>query len=63
MNIKGKQNRFLAKTVKADSSDNTKGRQGFDELFSKSWEVFVIKKDRTTKKMVGKTACCATACV
>jgi hypothetical protein len=29
------------------------------DLFSRDWEVFVIKRDETTGKLVGKLACCA----
>jgi hypothetical protein len=29
------------------------------ELFSRAWEVFVVKRDETTGKPVGKLACCA----
>lgn len=31
------------------------------DLFSRDWEVFVIKRDKTTGKLVGKLACCALA--
>jgi len=33
----------------------------FDPLFDTDWEVFVIKRDKATGKLVGKTACCALA--
>ena len=29
------------------------------DLFSRDWEVFVIKRDQTTGQLVGKLACCA----
>ena len=29
------------------------------DLFSRDWEVFVIKRDKATGKLVGKLACCA----
>jgi hypothetical protein len=29
------------------------------DLFDREWEVFVIKKDEATGKLIGKTACCA----
>jgi hypothetical protein len=29
------------------------------DLFSRNWEVFVVKRDKTTGKLVGKLACCA----
>ncbi len=28
-------------------------------LFDRQWEVFVIKRDEVTGKLVGRTACCA----
>jgi len=31
------------------------------DLFSRDWEVFVIKRDNSTGNLVGKTACCALA--
>ena len=31
------------------------------DLFSRDWEVFVIKRDRQTGKLIGKLACCALA--
>ena len=34
---------------------------GLNDLFNYDWEVFVIKKDETTGKFVGKLACCANA--
>ena len=30
-------------------------------LFGREWEVFVVKRDEATGKLVGKTACCALA--
>lgn len=33
----------------------------FDNLFDTDWEVFVIKQDKTTGKLIGRTACCALA--
>ena len=35
------------------------GRNFNRDLFSRDWEVFVIKRDETTGKPVGKLACCA----
>jgi hypothetical protein len=38
------------------------GRCDFNrDLLSRDWEVFVIKRDETTGKLVGKLACCALA--
>jgi hypothetical protein len=28
-------------------------------LFDREWEVFVVKRDELTGKLVGRTACCA----
>lgn len=33
----------------------------FDNLFDTDWEVFVIKQDKRTGKLIGRTACCALA--
>lgn len=38
-----------------------KPANSFDALFDAEWEVFVIKRDKVTGKLVGKTACCALA--
>lgn len=43
-------------TVAEKQSDCT-----FDSLFESDWEVFVIKRDEATGKLVGRTACCALA--
>lgn len=43
-------------TVAEKPSDCT-----FDSLFESEWEVFVIKRDEATGKLVGRTACCALA--
>ena len=29
------------------------------DLFDSEWEVFVIKRDEATGKLIGRTACCA----
>jgi hypothetical protein len=39
----------------------TSPSSSFDSLFDSDWEVFVIKRDKATGKLVGKTACCASA--
>lgn len=31
------------------------------DLFSRDWEVFVIKRDERSGKLVGRLACCALA--
>ena len=36
-----------------------KTRKLYDRLFDRDWEVFVIKRDRTTGELIGKTASCA----
>ena len=44
---------------KAKASVQDKTRKFYDRLFESEWEVFVIKKDEATGKLIGKTACCA----
>lgn len=29
------------------------------DLFSRDWEVFVVKQDKRSGKLIGKLACCA----
>ena len=52
-----------AKTCCREIKDSAveKTRKVYDQLFDRDWEVFVIKKDETTGKLVGRTACCASA--
>jgi len=42
-------------------SSNTAGTnaESNKNLFDREWEVFVIKRDEATGKLIGKTACCA----
>ncbi len=44
---------------KAKAAVQDKTRKFYDWLFDSEWEVFVIKKDEATGKLVGRTACCA----
>ncbi len=46
---------------KAKACVQEKTRKLYDRLFDTEWEVFVIKKDETTGKFVGRVACCASA--
>ena len=50
-----------AKTCCREIKDSAveKTRQLYDRLFDRDWEVFVIKKDEATGKLVGGTARCA----
>ena len=41
-------------TRKADEA-----RKFYDKFFNGNWKVFVVKKDETSGKLVGKTVCCA----
>ena len=43
------------------TSSNTAGinAESNKNLFDREWEVFVIKRDEATGKLVGRTACCA----
>lgn len=36
-----------------------KKNAAFNRLFSGTWEVFVVKRDKKIGEFVGKTACCA----
>lgn len=44
----------LEKVYRLERDPNFNG-----DLFSREWEVFVIKRDEMTGKLVGKLACCA----
>lgn len=44
---------------KARACVQDKSRKFYDRLFDREWEVFVIKRDEATGKLIGKTACCA----
>ena len=43
-------------TSSHNSETNAKSKK---DLFDREWEVFVIKRDEATGKLIGKTACCA----
>ena len=44
---------------KAKDYVQDKSRKFYDRLFDSEWEVFVIKRDAATGKLIGRTACCA----
>jgi hypothetical protein len=44
---------------KAKACVQGKSRKFYDRLFDREWEVFVIKRDAATGKLIGRTACCA----
>jgi hypothetical protein len=46
---------LMTSESKPDKADEPK------PLFDRSWEVFVVKLDKTTGSLIGKTACCALA--
>ena len=54
-----------AKTCCREIKDSAveKTRKLYDRLFERDWEVFVVKKDEATGKLVGRTACCALSSV
>ncbi len=50
-----------AKTCCREVKDSAVEKTGklYDRLFDRDWEVFIIKKEDATGKLIGKTACCA----
>ncbi len=45
---------------RTSSLSNAGSNAEFDKnLFDREWEVFVIKREEATGKLIGKTACCA----
>ena len=47
---------------RTEKSRQSEGEQKFNrDLLNGDWEVFVVKRDKTTGKLVGKLACCALA--
>jgi thymidylate kinase len=50
-----------AKTCCREVKDSAveKTRKIYDRLFDGDWEVFVIKQDEATGKLIGRTVCCA----
>jgi hypothetical protein len=54
-----------AKTCCREVKDSMveKTRTLYDQLLDGDWEVFVIKRDETTGKLTGRTACCALSSV
>lgn len=51
-----KSNCWLEKVCEVECEPDAGG-----DLFSRDWEVFVIKRDERNGKLVGKLACCALA--
>ena len=49
--------RMCCREVKDSAVEKT--RKLYDRLFDRDWEVFVIKKDEATGKLIGRTSCCA----
>jgi thymidylate kinase len=49
--------KMCCREIKKSAVEKT--RKLYDRLFDGDWEVFVIKKDEATEKLIGKTACCA----
>lgn len=51
--------KFKAGCRTTSSRDAGTNAEPNKDLFDREWEVFVIKRDETTGKLVGRTACCA----
>ncbi len=51
--------RFKAGCRTISSRNAVENTEFKKDLFAREWEVFVIKRDKATGKLVGKTACCA----
>ena len=47
----------------SDQPQDEKGAQFNKDIFEMDWEVFVIKQDKASGKLVGRVACCALASV
>lgn len=54
-------NSIRGEKEKGRSRGERESLTSFDSLFDTDWEVFVIKRDKSTGKLVGRTACCALA--
>lgn len=52
-------NRKFKRGCRFEKCEIEDGRDFDRDLFSRDWEVFVIKRDETTGRLVGKLACCA----
>ncbi len=59
MAVNEKLNRKLDLSCRFEKCELDEGRNFNRDLFSRDWEVFVIKRDEATGKLVGKLACCA----
>jgi hypothetical protein len=59
MDVNDKLNTKFKASCRFEKCEFEAGRDFNRDLFSRDWEVFVIKRDKTTGKLVGKLACCA----
>lgn len=59
MNFQKAKNKDTAQEYENSKRDEEKTGSRLNELFSRSWEVFVIKRDEKTDQYIGKVACCA----
>ena len=59
MFVSNKTNRKLRLGCRFEKCELATERDCSRDLFSREWEVFVIKRDETTGKLVGRLACCA----
>jgi hypothetical protein len=51
--------KFRAGCRKTNSRNTGTNAESKKDLFDREWEVFVIKRDEGTGKLIGRTACCA----
>ncbi len=51
--------KFKAGWRRASSTNAGENAESNKSLFDREWEVFVIKREEATGKLIGKTACCA----
>lgn len=59
MNFQTARNKTSGENYQESEKEKNKTGSRFNDLFNRSWEVFVIKWDRETEKYIGKVACCA----
>lgn len=59
MNFNRERKRTFTKNDETKETDKAENHSRSDDLFSKKWEAFVVKKDNVTREFVGKLAGCA----
>ena len=59
MNFNREPSKTFTKNDETKETDKPENYGQSDDLFSKKWEAFVVKKDKVTGGFVAKIACCA----